>query len=456
MEKLIRLDEQAKARVLDTLDYMTKHPETGYRETLCSAYMEKQFRSLGYEPILAGDIPGFYVTVDTGREGPTVLVLGELDAIKCAGHPEADPVTHAVHACGHNAQSAALVGVAAALKNEELLDKLSGKIMLCAVPAEEMIETEYRRGLVEKGIIKYYGGKPEFLRRGYFDGVDLAFMVHASSSYGISGGSVGCIAKTVHYKGVSAHAGGSPWNGVNALYAATQGIGAANALRETFKEADLIRFHPIITHGGEAVNAIPELVTIESYVRGATFDAIIAANKRINRALIGAALSIGAQIEIVDIPGYAPLNNNPDLAALAEAAANEIIPEEQFYRHGNRGTGSTDMGDLCCVMPVIHPYSGGITGKSHGDDYCVADVERACIKSAKFQLRLLSMLLENGGEKAKEIVEKYEPLFKSKEEYFAYVDKINREGDCIQYKEDGNVEISLGQMDKKVDLGSVI
>ena len=197
-------------------------------------------------------------------------------------------------------------------------------------------------------------------------------------------------------------------------------------------------------------------MTIETYVRGASFDAILAANKRINRALAGAALSIGAQIEIVDIPGYAPLLNNQMLAELAKAAADEIIPEENFYISTKMGTGSTDMGDLCCVMPVIHPYSAGVVGKSHGDDYTIADPERACVKSAKFQLRLLSMLLENGGAKAKEIVEKYEPLFKSKEEYFAYVDKINREGDCIAYKEDGNVEICLGQMDKKVDLGSVI
>ena len=431
-------------------------PETGYREEKTSAYLAEKFRALGYEPTMAGDIPGFITEIDTGREGPTLMILGELDSLIVPNHPECDPKTGYVHSCGHNVQTATLLGVAAALKEEGMLDGLSGKIRLCVVPAEELIEIGYRNELKKAGKIHYLGGKSEFMYRGLFDGVDLAFMVHASSSYGISGGSVGCIAKTVHYKGVSAHAGGSPWNGINALYAATQGINAANALRETFKEADLIRFHPIITHGGEAVNAIPELITIESYVRGATFDAILEANKRINRALIGAALSIGAQIEIVDIPGYAPLNNNPDLAALAEKAASDIIPEENFYRHNNRGTGSTDMGDLCCVMPVIHPYSGGATGKSHGDDYCVADPERALIKSAKFQLRLLSMLLENGGAKAKEIVEKYEPLFKSKEEYFAYVDKINREGNCIAYKEDGNVEICLGQMDKKVDLGSVI
>ena len=44
-------------------------------------------------------------------------------------------------------------------------------------------------------------------------------------------------------------------------------------------------------------------------------------------------------------------------------------------------------------------------------------------------------------QKAKEIAEGYEPMFKSKEEYFAYVDKINRDGDRIVYKEDGGAEV---------------
>ena len=54
---------------------------------------------------------------------------------------------------------------------------------LIAVPAEELLEIEYRSELIKEGKIKYFGGKPEFLARGYFDGVDLAFMVHTSSSF---------------------------------------------------------------------------------------------------------------------------------------------------------------------------------------------------------------------------------------------------------------------------------
>ena len=266
--------EKYRQLILDAERAIWKTPETGYREVRTAAYLAEQFERLGYRLTYAEGIPGFYTRVETGRPGPEVLILGELDSIICPAHPDADPETGAVHSCGHNAQTAALLGIAAALTEPDVLEGLCGSVRLCAVPAEELLEIGYRSQLKKEGKIRYMGGKTEFLSRGYFDGVDLAFMVHTASSFSVNAGSVGCIAKTVIYKGKAAHAGGAPWDGHNALYAATCGINAVNALRETFRERDTIRFHPIITHGGDMVNAIPETVRIETYVRGATFDAI--------------------------------------------------------------------------------------------------------------------------------------------------------------------------------------
>ena len=186
----------------------------------------------------------------------------------------------------------------------------------------------------------------EFLSRGLFDGVDLAFMVHTSHVYAVDGGSVGCIAKNIIYKGRAAHAGGAPWEGCNALYAANCGINAINAIRETFRESELIRVHPIITHGGDMVNAIPETVRLESYVRGGSYEAIVKNNRKVNRALTGAALSLGANVEIVDIPGYAPLLNDAGMVQVAKEAFALVCPGERFYEMPAMGTGSTDMGDL--------------------------------------------------------------------------------------------------------------
>ena len=371
------------------------------------------------------------------------MILGELDSIICPAHKDADKVTGAVHSCGHNAQCAALLGIAAALKEPGILDKFSGSIRLCAVPAEELLEIEYRNELKKQGKIKYFGGKSEFLSRGYFDGVDIAFMVHLSSSFATNQGSVGCVAKNIIYKGTAAHAGGSPWKGNNALYAATCGINAVNAIRETFKESDLIRVHPIITRGGDMVNAIPETVTLESYVRGSSFESIAEANKKVDRALIGAALSLGTNVEIIDIPGYSPLVNDKNMIEVSKEAAELAIPEEEYLVRSTFSTGSTDMGDLSCIMPVIHPYAAGSRGTSHGSDYEVFDVEKACVSNAKWQLAMLLILLGNGAERAKRIVEEYEPMFASKEEFFAYQDSLNTSGDRIVYREDGVAEIKL-------------
>ena len=175
--------EKHRELILDAERYIWKNPETGYKEYKTSKYMAEKFKELGYELTLAEGITGFYTRIDTGREGPEVLILGELDSVICKSHPESDPETGAVHSCGHNAQCAALLGIAAALKEPSMLEGLSGAIRLCAVPAEEFLEIEYRQGLRAEGKIKYFGGKSEFLSRGYFDGVDLAFMVHTASAF---------------------------------------------------------------------------------------------------------------------------------------------------------------------------------------------------------------------------------------------------------------------------------
>ena len=443
MQAIIDAVEKYRERILDAASFVWEHPETGYRERQTSQYMEEQFEELGYTVTRAEDIPGFYTVVDTGREGPEVLVLGELDSIICPTHPNADPQTGAVHACGHHAQCAALLGVAAALREPQILERLSGRIRLCAVPAEELLELEYRAELKRQGKIRFFGGKTEFLSRGYFDGVDMAFMVHTATRFSINGGSVGCITKRIVYKGRAAHAGGNPWDGHNALYAATCGLNAANALRETFRDSDIIRFHPIITKGGDMVNAIPATAVMESYVRGKSFEAIEDANRRINQALVGAALSLDCNVDIIDVPGYAPHINDEGMKLLARDAAARLMPDQEIPYSDKLGSGSTDMGDLSCLMPIVHPYAAGQMGASHGSDYRIVDAEAACVMSAKWQVTMLTMLLENGAERARRILDDFVPRFASREEYFAYLDALERSGNRIQYAEDGSVSVDL-------------
>ncbi len=444
MNNLFNLVDKHEKLIRDAHAFLWANPETGYKEFKTSKYLEDRFIELGYDIVRAENITGFYTTLDTGKPGPTLLIMGELDSIICPSHPESDKTTGAVHSCGHSAQCAALLGIAAALKEPHALDNLSGKIKLCAVPAEELLEIEFRSDLIKKGIIKYYGGKTEFIARGYFDDVDLAFMVHTTGLpyYRMLKGAVGIIAKKITFKGKAAHAGGCPWDGKNALYAANTALSACNALRETFKEEDIIRFHPIITSGGSMVNAIPETVNMESYVRGKTFDAMNNANKRLNQAIIGSALALNCNVDIDDKAGYAPLVNNVDLldvAREAHAFAN-LSPEIKYIDETN--SGSTDMGDISCIMPAIHPYAPGSIGTGHGNDFYVKNIDTACIGSAKWQLAMVEILLSNGAKRALEIVKNFKPMF-TKEQFLAYYESLSRSGDRITYASPNTATVNI-------------
>ncbi|MBQ6702608.1 MAG: amidohydrolase, partial [Clostridia bacterium] len=165
-EKYSDIVENYKELILKTEKYLYANPETGFKEYKTTKYLSEEFEKLGYTLHYAEGITGFYTEIDTGRPGPKVLIFGELDSVICAEHEFADKETGAVHSCGHHCQGSALLGIAAALTHPEALEGLSGSIMLCAVPAEELLETEYREELRKQGVIKYYGGKVEFLWRG--------------------------------------------------------------------------------------------------------------------------------------------------------------------------------------------------------------------------------------------------------------------------------------------------
>lgn len=444
MNQYLSFVDKQRGLMLDTLEYIWKNPETGYKEWKTNAYLTEKFEALGYQLTQAGNIPGFTALLDTGRPGPTVAVFGEMDGLVIPEHPEADPETGAVHACGHCAQVSALLGLAAALKEPGALDGLSGKILLVAVPAEELIEFEYRLDLRSKGIIKYLGGKPEFLFRGLLDGVDLSFMVHTSQgaahSAGCIRGSNGMMAKTVEFQGVSAHAGGAPHRGVNALYAANVALSAINALRETFKDADHIRIHPIITFGGASVNAIPDKICLESYTRGASMDAIVEANSKVNRAIAASAAAMGAKAVINDFPGYWPRNYHDEfIAVFSDAAAATGLKFN--YKSYEWGTGCSDMGDICSVMPGVHPTINGATGKSHSSEYFISDPETACVDSAKMQYMALRLLLENHAVRANDIIANCKTEFACKEDYFAYIDKLDMNQQTVFYEEDGTIKL---------------
>ena len=385
-----------------------KNPEPGFRELKTARLVAQKFGELRLQPRNGLAVTGVRADALGGTAGPTLAILGELDSLIVAEHPHADPDTGAAHACGHHCQIAMMLGAATALTQSDVLEYLSGRIAFMAVPAEEYIEIEFRDGLREKGKIEFLGGKAEFVRLGEFDDVNLAMMLHTTSNPAeklmcISNTNNGTVAKRIQFIGRASHAGGAPHLGINALNAATMAMTAINFNRETFRDEDSIRVHPIITKGGEAVSAVPADVRMETFVRGRTLEALMDANAKVDRALKAGAMAVGAKVKIQTIPGYMPLQQNKAMAEIFRANAANLVGEENVGYVEHRG-GSTDMGDISHLMPVIHPYVGGATGLGHGADYIIEDYGLAVIKGAKALAYTAIDLLGDGASHGNSIV----------------------------------------------------
>lgn len=408
-----------------------RHPETGFRERKTSQLVAERFRGLGipYEDGIA--MTGLRATLDGGSSGPTIAVMGELDSLKVVGHLLEDPETHAAHACGHHVQIGMMLGVAVGLKASGVLNALSGRVALVAVPAEEYIEIEYRDELRRAGEIEFLGGKPEFIRLGALDDVDMAMMTHTSSTdqdggkIAFGGTSNGIVAKKIRFEGRAAHAGLAPHAGINALNAAMIAMSAIHAQRETYRDHDYIRIHPIITAGGIAVSSVPADVRMETFVRGRTVNAFMSASEKVDRALRAGAMAVGGNVNITTLPGYMPIRSDDGILDLYEANAASLVGKPNLRRLGHL-SGSTDMGDVSQIMPVIHPYVVAASGNSHGNDYVVEDYELAVLTGAKAMALTVVDLLFDDARRARQIVGSYRAPM-SKREYLSTMRGLYRD-----------------------------
>ncbi|MFA7637516.1 MAG: amidohydrolase, partial [Monoglobales bacterium] len=400
-------------KIIDFAKKSLENPELGYREHKTSKLVMDEFDLLNipYQKELA--VTGIKARLKGGKSDFNVAVIGELDAVKCYGHDYCDNSTGAAHACGHHAQLASMIGVAYGLRESGAMQSLGGDVSFMAVPAEEYIDLDFRRKLRDEGKIKFFGGKQQLICEGAFDDVDAAMMVHAQANTPqkatfVHGGSLGFLGKSVTFKGKAVHAA-MPFDGVNALNAAALAILGIHANRETFREEEKIRIHPIITKGGDVVNSVPDEVCIDSYVRGATMPAIKKASACADRAIYGAAQMVGAEAEIVNEAGYLPLCQDYTLGEIYKEAAGEFLDKGSILEYVDM-TGSTDMGDLTHIIPAIQPTVGGFYGDLHSRDMLVSDDYAAYVIPAKIMALTVMKLLSNDGKGIIQVKENFKPL----------------------------------------------
>ena len=392
-------------------------PETGFNEHKTAAYVKQRLQSIGFVVETGIARTGMKAVLRGAKPGPTVAVIAELDALRVPTHPGADAESGAAHACGHHAQIGSMLGVATALSAPELRNALSGNVAFIVTPAEEFIDIKERLALRASGEIEFLSGKQEMIRLGTFDDVDMAMMVHTSAANGLSELSIGGtsnahVSHQVRYIGRSAHAGGAPDYGINALQAAMLANTAINAQRETFRESDVVRVHGIISNGGASVNAVPGEVIYEGRVRAKSIEALEPIAEKVIRCYRAGALAMGASVEVQSIAGYHGLIQDPTMQKLFVGNAELVLGRDSISVVGASQThgGSTDMGDLSTIMPVIHPYSNSASGIGHGHDYLIEDYDRAVVVPAKVMAATVLDLLGNNAQTARQTVDQSKPV----------------------------------------------
>lgn len=421
-DKILTTVQDGDIWIKDIANEIYKNAELGFCEEKSSALVRAAFEKLGIEYEYPLALTGVKATLKGRNSNFNVCIIGEMDAITSPEHPDAK--NGVVHACGHSAQIGAMLGAAYALKKSGVMQQLDGDITFMAVPAEEFNELEYRAELKQQGKIKYFSGKQQLVYEGAFDNIDMAIMLHAmgnepDTKLYVRGNNLGFITKKLTFKGKSAHAT-APDMAVNALNAAALAILGIHSNRDTFREDERIRIHPIITKGGDVVNSVPDKVEMEMQVRGATQDAIAKANDVVNRASLGACQMIGAELYTEDIVGYLPLKENEEIISLMENIAKQLIGEENVIS-GYTLVGSTDMGDISSIMPAVQPSIGGFTGGLHSKDFKIVSPDTAIILSAKLMALTAAWLLFDGAKLAQTVKQNFKPQF-TKQEYLKYLE----------------------------------
>lgn len=281
---------------------------------------------------------GFEVERGTGGL-PTAFTAtagsGELKVALCV---EYDALPNIGHACGHNLIAGASVAAALALRPH--VDELGITLKAIGTPAEES-----------------GGGKALLLERGVFDGICLALMVHPVQdgvTYNPAGTSAQALGRyRATFIGKAAHAAAAPHLGVNAADAAVLSQVAVGLLRQQIPGDHRIALY--VAEAGHATNIIPERAVVEFECRAFTLGEYEALLERVLACFEGAALATGTTLAVEPTePAYEPLLQDNALAAHWTEAM-RTFGKDTTSSAGMSG-GSTDMGNVSQVIPVLHPW----------------------------------------------------------------------------------------------------
>lgn len=351
-----RVAETVAERLPDLVqvsESLHQYPETAWQEVRSARLLSNHLRARGFtvRNEFVGLPTSFHAVFGTGST--RVGLMAEYDALPNIGH-----------ACGHNLIAATSIGAAEALS--ELADDLDLTVEVFGTPAEEG-----------------GGGKIEMLDRGAFEGLDLALMAHPAPVDVARARPFAVAHLAVEFQGKAAHAASFPTEGRNAADAFVIAQVAIGLLRQQLPST--VRVHGIVTSGGEAPNAIPEVTRGRWYVRASSLSELDVVQKRVVACFQAGADAAACSLEITpESQPYSEFHTDERLLELYEANARTLGRD---LRTSGPETGmcqaSTDMGNVSRHVRAIHPYIGVgsypvLNHQREFADFCVGETaERA-------------------------------------------------------------------------------
>ncbi|MGI5990321.1 MAG: amidohydrolase [Lachnospiraceae bacterium] len=305
--------EDIKKEILDLNRDIFAHPELSHEEKRSAQLIEDALEKHGFsvKRDVSGEPTAFIAQYGSGK--PVIGYLGEYDALpglsQVGGCPTKKPVVEGApgHGCGHCALGTA--SLAAALLAAKWLDetKASGTIRYYGCCAEEN-----------------RGAKPYMARDGYFDDVDAVYAWHPSNRNGVTNISMAAIKSIIiRYKGITAHAGATPYLGRSALDAAEIAHVGMNYLREHIIPEARLQYS-YLDSADIAPNVIPDHCVTREVIRAPKMSEVLPIVERVKNCAKGAALMTGTECTITDAEGFYEVIQNSVVCRILSDAAKDI------------------------------------------------------------------------------------------------------------------------------------
>jgi amidohydrolase len=309
--------------VIDWRHHFHANPELGNREFKTAAIIAEHLTALGFDEVQTGVAHTGVVGILKGHKpGRVVALRADMDALPVSektGLPFASKVTTqwrgretgVMHACGHDAHMAILMGVAQVLA--DMREHIPGTIKFIFQPAEEGAPEGEEGGaelMIKEGVLA-----GEYAPEAIF-GLHVFPSPPGTIFYKPEGMMAASDGLQITVNGVQTH-GSMPWGGVDPIAASAQII---NALQQVVsRQVDISNAPAVVTigsiNGGNRGNIIPQQVVMTGTIR--TFDADMRQDihARVEKVARLVAQSAGAEAEVELGLGYPVTYNDPELTA---------------------------------------------------------------------------------------------------------------------------------------------